>query len=534
MANTKLVKPIIVQLKKQPERKELPLAQRAKRGAVWFFAVMLAFTFLSRMANDALVPKVRLGGVSTGPIDQSVEGIGKWVAQGVYPVLAAREGLRIGRVGVIAGDSVKAGDELFVYDIGSIEDAIAELDVEIERYCLQIEELNAGRSDSADITSLGVKSAERGIESANEKLENAAQKLVHDKQMAYDDALFEYNKLLAQRDVELTAAQRAVYSAQAMYDEENPSASEQAASQAQEALWQAQANWDIQLAEPHRALVMAEKELRRVQAGTYEPGELQSEIDGVKAAQESLERAEADHKQARDSDKEANARTGYQVNNAELSLQGLEAKRSALMELLEEGGSAKAEEDGTVTEVGLTQGMKVTGNEAIKLAKALSFELSVDIDAAERLTVGDAVSLIIDGKKQPSGLKILSVAPGDGDGVHLVTCSLTNNGDDDIPAYAALGREQSYIIEKTADVSGVRVPIDALRQDGQGAAYVLAVGEEETVLGPQAVAERVDVTLLLRDARFAAVSGSLSAGDRIIAFSERRIEEGDRVEVVDG
>ncbi len=65
MANTKLVKPIIVQLKKQPERQELPLAQRAKRGAIWFFAVMLAFTFLSRMANDALVPKVRLGGVSS-------------------------------------------------------------------------------------------------------------------------------------------------------------------------------------------------------------------------------------------------------------------------------------------------------------------------------------------------------------------------------------------------------------------------------------------------------------------------------------
>ncbi len=80
----------------------------------------------------------------------------------------------------------------------------------------------------------------------------------------------------------------------------------------------------------------------------------------------------------------------------------------------------------------------------------------------------------------------------------------------------------------------MRVPVDALRQDGSGAAYVLTVGEEETILGPQAVAERVDVTLLLRDARFAAVSGSLSAGDRIIAFSERRIEEGERVEVVDG
>ncbi len=398
MANTQLVKAIKVQLKKQPERTQAPLAQRAKRGALWFFAVMLAFTFLSRLANDALVPKVRLGGVSTGPIDQSVEGIGRWTAREEYPVLAAHEGLRIGRVAVIAGDSVKAGDELFTYDIGAIEDAMAELEIEMERYRLQIEELQAERSDSADSTAIGVKSAERGIESANEKLENAVIKLVKDKQKAYDDALFEYNKLLAQRDVELTAAQRAVSAAQNMYDEENPSASEQAVQQAREALWQAQANWDIQLAEPHRTLVKAEEELRRVQAGTYEPGELETEIDGVKAAQESLERAQADHKQARDSDKEASARTGYQVDDVELSLAGLEAKHAELSALLEKGGAVRAEESGTVTEIGLTQGMKVTGNEGVKLAKTLAFELSVDAEAAERLSVGDSLSLIADGK----------------------------------------------------------------------------------------------------------------------------------------
>ncbi len=280
-------------------------------------------------------------------------------------------------------------------------------------------------------------------------------------------------------------------------------------------------------------MVKAEEELRRVQAGAYETSELQAEIDGVKAAQDSLERAEADHKQARDSDKDANARMGYQVENVELSLAGLETKRSALSELLEKGGAVLAESSGTVTEVGLAQGMKATGNEVIKLAKALSFELSVDAEAAERLSIGDGVSLIIGGKKQPRGLRILSIVPGNEDN-RLVTCGLAEDGGDESPAYAALGREQAFIIEKTANASGVRVPIDALRQDGRGAAYVLAVGEEETVLGPQAVAKRVDVTLLLRDARFAAVSGALSPGDRIIAFSERRIEEGDRVEVVDG
>lgn len=100
-------------------REKKPFAGKVGRIIVWFFVAMLALTYLSRAASDALRAKVSVGYVSSATLDQSVRGTGTWVS-GDTQFYATYYARRITKVYVQPGQTVQEGDPLFAYDVSTV------------------------------------------------------------------------------------------------------------------------------------------------------------------------------------------------------------------------------------------------------------------------------------------------------------------------------------------------------------------------------------------------------------------------------
>lgn len=103
----------------QTGRTAKPLPKRIGRALIWFFIAMLALTFISRAASDALKAKVSIGYLSSSSLDQSLTGTGGWVSGNTqfYTTYYTR---RISKVYVQPGQQVKEGDPLFAYDVATV------------------------------------------------------------------------------------------------------------------------------------------------------------------------------------------------------------------------------------------------------------------------------------------------------------------------------------------------------------------------------------------------------------------------------
>lgn len=101
------------------ERAEQPFVKRIGRILIWFVVAMVALTFLSRAASDALKAKVSVGYTSAGSLDLSVSGSGKWVS-GETQFFTTYFARRISKVFVKPGQVVAEGDPLFAYDVSTV------------------------------------------------------------------------------------------------------------------------------------------------------------------------------------------------------------------------------------------------------------------------------------------------------------------------------------------------------------------------------------------------------------------------------
>ena len=63
--------------------------------------------------------------------------------------------------------------------------------------------------------------------------------------------------------------------------------------------------------------------------------------------------------------------------------------------------------------------------------------------------------------------------------------------------------------------------------------YVLVAKQQTTTLGEEIIADRVDIMILDKNQRSAAVEGALGAQDIVIVKSNKPISAGDRVRLVE-
>ncbi len=523
-----LARYIKAQLLREPERKELTVSQRAKRALIWFFTVMLVLTFLSRAASEALLAKVSVKGISGGMIDQSISGSGIWIAANTRQQRSEYAGLRVEQVFVHKGMEVREGDALYSYERSSIQAAQADLSVKIEQYGLQIKELKTGQGESAPSAAFVLAQAKEELQAAQGKLDDAASQIAADKRKVYEDALFAYQTQSVRRDAEVSAAEQEVAAAEAALDPSDP-ATQAALDASKAALTKLIGDWDSQLAEPLRKVKQAENDWRRVQNGTYDfTSELVSYRDAISEAERAVQAAQFNYAQARENDSDANKNIGYQIDGIMLNMEREQKNYDALSALLEQEGTVYSAMSGMVSALDVSTGVLTTSETAVTLAtEGLVFQVELPSKQAQSVSVGDAVTLMKDDKAQKEKLTVSKIGEPDASGTCILICASKNQ---DIQTFAGM---QDYTIEKKTAKQNIRVPIEALREDGNGKYYVLTLGEQETVLGMQMIAVRVDVTLLFHDENYAAVDGALSGGDQIILSSNKYIEANDRVVIRD-
>ena len=519
---------IKAQLLREPERKKRTVSQHAKRGLIWFFTVMLALTFLSRAASEALLAKVSVKGISGGMIDQSISGNGIWTAANARQQRPEYEGLRVEELFVHTGMEVREGDALYSYELSSIQAAQADLSLKIEQYKLQIKELKIGQNESAQSAAFTLAQAKEELQTAQGKLDHAASQIAADKRKAYEDALFTHQAQATRRDAEVSAAEREVAAAEAALDPSDP-ATQAALDASKAALTQLIGDWDAALAEPLRKVQQAETDWRRIQNGTYDfTSELAAYRDAISAAERAVETAQFNYEQARKNDGDTSKNIGYQIDSIMLNMEREQEKYDALSALLDQGGTVYSAMSGMVTGIDVAAGALTTGETAVTLAtEGLVFQVELSSEQAQSVSVGDVVTLMKDGEAQKEKLAVSEISAPDASGTRSLICVSKNQ------EIQTFGGTQDYIIEKKTAKQNIRVPIEALREDGSGKYYVLTLGEQETVLGMQMIAIRVDVTLLFHDENYAAVDGALSGGDQIILSSNKYIQANDRVVIRD-
>lgn len=477
------------------------------KGFAVLLAVILFFTVVSRVAASFTVPRVTVTEIGSGKIGHDVTASGMVEAAGERAVCTLPD-LLVAQMSVHAGERVAEGDLLFTVDLEQLGEQITELEEQIAKLSLeneaaeknreqetkkqQIEEQRA-KEDYQDIVS-------RQTEAEKQRAENLQEAEVA-KQRAGEDL-----------NVAIEVKQRAeeAYN-QAVKELEDAQEQNQAA--LQENMQQKKADLDsceANVAEKKTAYDTSVEQWKALQdaAGTEDT----SEKDATKAAARAVEDA---------------ALSGSTDNTAQINaitMEQYERQQKQLIALRELNGEVRADAAGTVTKVLVETGQKTTDTAAVLLSdedRGLLFTASVDSKYREYLPVGTAAELSGSGRRVEDCTVSAIEITEDGQTVRI-TAELT--GDSFTP-----GESAEISITGKSDSYDFTIPVTAIREENQKN-YVLVLDTENTILGEQYVARKVEVEVLDKNSTYAAVdSSALSNGSQIIADSSRNVSAGDIV-----
>ena len=212
-----------------------------------------------------------------------------------------------------------------------------------------------------------------------------------------------------------------------------------------------------------------------------------------------------------------------------LDIEAKEREISKLEKAIKEGGQLKAPSSGIIREVKVTKGDTTTkGDLLVFVGDTSSYILETELtkEEAELIKIGDQVEVTLDGDKMPVGDSIVeSIVPvqGDTEGKKKISISVPKGE-------SGMGAMMKVIQE--SDKYRYIIPIEALREEN-GSYYVLVAKQQTTTLGEEIIADRVDIMILDKNQRSAAVEGALGAQDIVIVKSNKPISAGDRVRLVE-
>ena len=193
-----------------------------------------------------------------------------------------------------------------------------------------------------------------------------------------------------------------------------------------------------------------------------------------------------------------------------------------------EGSEGKfvSEKEGIVTNVAVVAGDVTSAGSAVYLADKESgykFVAELSKDLKKYAKQGQSVVLKIGNSNNEIGdLTIDSISKGEDDNYKVSVLLPTGVGE--------IGDGGNLTLSSKSKKYQVCVPLEALHQEGQDKYYILVVGEEDTILGTEKVAVRVDVSIADKNDTYAALTeGTISNSQKIIVSSNKTIKEGDRV-----
>ncbi len=534
-----------------------------------FLALMILFTLLSRAADSAGIPRVTTTTIQSLSIVHKVTAQGK-VEENREQAVTTEANQRVKAIYVNEGQQVEEGELLFEIDMEELREQILNMEQEIEKQKLQTQdslsskaveaerkalEQQRASSDYADAQSQG----DRAVERARQELEEAKKALeeykkpssekqaaelkrkVKEKKEAWDAAKKELQAL--EKELEDAIAEEKVKAAGSTETGETetketavPTAGQienELKSRYQDVLDTAKEKTDA----AEKEMQDAEEALKEYQNGAAQRKEQrESEKGQLEQAVRDKQAAYEDAQASRESSLRSagNAVAGASVADAqdstarlgEIELEQKELALSKLQKLEKAQGKIMAPIRGVITKIALTTGDRTPDGTAILLADLSSgckFVAQVPKEQEKYIARKDAATLIGGDDKKIEGLEIASVQMNEENQEQLdVTVNL--------PADTlSMGQAATLEVSRKAGSSRSCVPLETLHYDSRQA-YVLVAEESQTVLGTEMTARRVDVTVLDKNEKYAAIQeGDLTPEQKLVQSSDRSVEPGGRI-----
>jgi len=436
-----------------------------------FIIMMIFLTIFSRIADDLVKANVLTTKYIGTTIDHSIleNGVVSKIEQ---RAIITEPNQRISRIYISVGTKVKEGDVLVQLDLNHLAEQITELQREIDKLDLAIENYNKEKS-------LAQSDREREINRAQE----------------------DYNIAAASADAAINQAMEVLTASQNLYDsayilyQENPDSMEQSELDAlKAALEEKKLIYDNAVADRDNKLREAKRNLEDVQMKSEQDFGSESTYIDKAQKQEKLEK---------------------------------------LISIQDAQGLITAKSDGVVKSLKAEIG-EITSDGAIIIMEELSsesqLEVLLDQDLKDNISIDDKVT--VRGKNEDGSavsiedLNVTSIQANADDNRYLdVTIHL---GDADI----SYGSEATMYLNHASEYYNICIPVIALRKDADNQYFILIVQEQETILGTEKIAVKVFVEVLDMNTNLAAIKcETLLSSDEIILNSSKKIEDGSRIKV---
>lgn len=406
------------------------------------------------------------------------------------------------------------------------EDAVETQKSQVQQAKRALED--ASKTPAADysdsITQIEINQKQRKIDSEQRKLDALALKKLEDPDTYTSEWQDQYDYVQELKD-DLAAAKL-----------QQQAKKNEAAAQERErkqTLSRAQEDYDETISKNEK-LVRKAKELwqeAEQKLENYQNGEDEDSADDslVEDARKTLEDAKSQQTQQKKSAKRAiedAGETDAVDHSVEINNVSIAEKQRALAQLQktkEQEGKIVAQTDVTVSKILLTAGDRTTETAAFLLAdlsEGARFTTEISKEDAKYVVVGDAVTLKVNDKSYED-MTVLSTEPNEDSSVRVTVY---------VPKKTiSIGTHASMEIEQTSEKYATTLPLTAIHAE-QSKYFVYVLEKEDTVLGEETVARKVNVSIVEKNGEYAALSdGSLSEDDSVIVESDTMLANGEKV-----
>lgn len=245
------------------------------------------------------------------------------------------------------------------------------------------------------------------------------------------------------------------------------------------------------------------------------------------------EQEQAEEQEASEDEEAVSEEKTYQKKLARMQQEALELTLRSQREQLERletlqkaEGVLYSDYSGVLETINTTEGAITTGAEQIVLENGSQEVCGIVPDTALGiLKEGMEVTVLVSGDSEKNEVVIERFGVNEeGNSVWYGKLPAQEEGE----AYRTKTKVTYIYEEKTLGDYEKLIPLTALREE-KNSAYVLVAETESGILGEQYMAKKVPVTVVDRDEEHAAVQTSLPSDARIIAGTNKYVEDGDRI-----
>lgn len=415
----------------------------------------------------------------------------------------------------------------------SVEEAKKAYEEAVETQKSQVQQAkraleDASKTPAADysdsITQIEINQKQRKIDTEQRKLDALALKKLEDPDTYTSEWQDQYDYVQELKD-DLAAAKLQQQA------KKNEAAAQE--SERKQTLSRAQEDYDETVSKNEK-LVREAKELwqeAEQKLENYQNGEDEDSADDslVEDARKTLEDAKSQQTQQKKSAKrviEDAGETDAADHSVEINNVSIAEKQRALAQLQkakEQKGKIVAQTDATVSKILLTAGDRTTETAAFLLAdlsEGARFTTEISKEDAKYVVVGDAVTLKVNDKNYED-MTVLSTETNEDTNVRVTVY---------VPKKTiSIGTHASMEIEQTSEKYATTLPLTAIHAE-QSKYFVYVLRKEDTVLGEENVARKVNVSIVEKNGEYAALSdGSLSEDDSVIVESDTMLANGEKV-----